>query len=208
MEKNFIIILREKIKKLFINENTGHDISHLERVRDIAMEIQKIEGGDKYIIETAALVHDIHRLMSNELGTFVPAKDSLSVVEKILTDCNVDKTKLPSILEVVKFHDDKSNKNLPLETLIIQDADVIDALGEVGLKRTLTFCKTHNIPISNTNYPLDCKEYVPNTNPISTCHYVYRTMIPEGKNLYTNTAKNIVYNKIEVLEKFIKENYK
>ena len=98
------------------------------------------------------------------------------------------------------------NKNFSLETLIIQDADILDAIGEIGLKRTLTYCKTHNIPISSSK-PLNCQEYIPDINPISTCHYIYRTMIPNVNNLYTKTAKEMAKNKVKILKDFIAKNY-
>lgn len=207
---NYEIIkkLKEKLFELFKYENTGHDISHLERVFDNALKIQKEEGGDLYVVAISALVHDIHRLMSNQLGYFVPPKDSLEFVKDILLHSGVELDKLDAILEVVKNHDDKSNKGFSLETLIIQDADALDAIGEIGLNRTLTYCKTNNIPIANFNKPLDCEDYIPDVNPISTCHYIYRTMMPNGKNLYTKTANELSKDKIEILEKFIEDNYR
>lgn len=199
--------LETKLEKLFESENTGHDIFHLKRVYNVAMEIQKSEGGDPYVVAVGALVHDIHRLLSSKLGYYVSAQESIDQVREILIDCNVDLEKLDHILYVVKYHDCKENKNHSLETLIIQDADAIDAIGEIGLERTLKYCRVHNIPITNPHYPLDCKEYVPNTNPISTCHYIYNTMISEGKNLYTKTARILAKDKVEILEKFVKDNY-
>ena len=100
----------------------------------------------------------------------------------------------------------KKNKNFSLETLIIQDADALDAVGEIGLQRTLAYCKTHNIPITSPK-PLDCVEYIPDINPISTCHYIYRTMIPNANNFYTNTAKEIAKEKIKILEDFVEKHY-
>lgn len=199
--------LKIKIDELFKDEKTGHDISHLERVFENAIQIQKNEGGDFYVVAVAALVHDIHRLMSNKAGKFIFPEESIETVKNLLIDADVDETKLEQILEVVRFHDDKTNKNQMLETLIIQDADALDALGEIGLKRTLTYCKTNGIPLSMP-IPLDTKEYIPDINPISTCHYIWRTMIPNGKNLYTKTAKILVKNKIKILEDFVKENHK
>jgi HD superfamily phosphodiesterase len=94
-----------------------------------------------------------------------------------------------------------------LVTLIIQDADALDAVGEIGLRRTLTYCKTNGIPLSQP-IPLDTEEYIPDINPISTCHYIWRTMIPNARNLYTKTAKDLVEDKIKILEDFVKENHK
>ena len=58
------------------------------------------------------------------------------------------------------------------------------------------------------DFPLDSDKYIPDINPISTCHYVYRTMIPNAKNLCTATARKLAKDKIKILEDFVKENYK
>ena len=199
--------LRQKLNSLFKEENTGHDISHLERVLANALEIQKKEGGDLYVIAVSALIHDIHRLMSIRFNRYVTPEESLDEVKQILLDCNVDLDKLDAILNVVKNHDNKDNKNYSFETLLIQDADALDAIGEIGLERTLKYCKTNNIPISS-ELPLDCSEYIPDINPISTCHYIHRTMIPNAFNLYTETAKQIAKDKIKILQDFVNNNHK
>lgn len=205
-ELTIIKTLKEKLHELFKDENTGHDISHLERVLENALQIQKCEGGDLYVIAVSALVHDIHRLMSTQLNCVVSAEDSLDDVKQLLLTCNVDLKKLDKILDVVKNHDNKNSKDFTLEILIIQDADTLDAIGEIGIKRTLKYCETHNIPINSTK-PLDCPEYIPDINPISTCHYVYRTMIPNANNLYTKTAKELAKDKIKILEEFVEKNH-
>lgn len=201
-------LVKSKIIEYFKDEDTGHDIGHLERVLSFAENIQKAEGGDLFIIRISAMVHDIHRILSNKYGRYVTAPESLGDVKTILLDCGISGDNLDRILEIVKYHDNKEIKDLPLEALIIQDADALDALGKIGLERTLKYCKKHNIPIANTAYSLDCEEYIPNINPISTCHYVYRTMIENGKNLTTKTALKLAEKEMQVLYDFIKENYK
>ena len=200
--------VKQKIYQLFKEEKSGHDINHLERVLKNAIKIQKEEGGDLFVIEVSALLHDIHRLMSNQQKRYVPPEESLGVVEQILADCDIDYNKQIKILDIIKNHENKQNKNFSLETLIIQDADALDAIGEIGLERTLKYCKFHNIPITDNSKSLDCDEYIPDINPISTCHYIYRTMIPNAKNLYTKTAQILAKEEIEILEEFIKNNYK
>lgn len=206
MNCDIIDILKVKLNEMFKEENTGHDISHLERVLGLALRIQENEGGDLYVVAVSALVHDVHRLMSGKIGRFVSPQESIEDVKRILLDSNVDEEKLEAILDVVRNHDNKSDKNQSLETLIIQDADALDAIGEIGLQRTLKYCKSHKIPVTNPQYPIDSEEYIPDINPLSTCHYIYNTMIPEGKNLYTKTARELSKDKIEILENFIEEN--
>ena len=196
--------IKKIIKKKFKGENSGHDYKHLKRVYKYALKIQKEEGGDKYVISIAALVHDIHRIMSNREKRFVFPKESLKEVEEILIMAGVNKDKIAAILEVVEFHDEKcSEKEFNQEIKIIQDADVLDALGKRGLKRTLAYCKDKGIPVVDKNHDLDSEKYIPDVNPISTCHYIYRTMIPNGKRMHTNIAKKMAKNKIKVLETFL-----
>jgi uncharacterized protein len=47
------------VKNLFANDFTGHDWWHIHRVRNIALKIAEAEGGDRFLIEMAALLHDI-----------------------------------------------------------------------------------------------------------------------------------------------------
>ena len=200
--------LTKEIYILFKDGNSGHDFSHLKRVMQNAIYIQKREGGDLYIIAISALVHDIHRLVSNQKGYFVRAEDCLDVVEKILKDCGIEEDKIKEILYIVENHERKREKIFNLETYIVQDADILDALGKIGLKRCLKYCKTHKIPVSNTKYPLNSPEFIPDINPISSCHYIYNTIIPNADFLYTETAKKMAKGKVKMLENFVKHNYK
>ncbi len=40
-------------------EPSSHDMSHINRVEALCMEIQKEEGGDLLILRLAALLHDV-----------------------------------------------------------------------------------------------------------------------------------------------------
>src|SRR5690554_7377575 len=51
--------VEKMIKSQFENEGTGHDWYHIDRVRRVALQIQKNEGGDRLVIELAALLHDV-----------------------------------------------------------------------------------------------------------------------------------------------------
>ena len=90
MKNTDVDLLKEKVKELFKNESSGHDIEHLENVLNYALQIQKIEGGDKIIITYSAYLHDIHRLMANNLnGKYVTPKESLPIIYNILMNHKV-----------------------------------------------------------------------------------------------------------------------
>ncbi len=60
LKKNHVISETEKfIKNYFTDEFTGHDWWHIYRVRNLAIKIATEEGGNLYLIEMAALLHDL-----------------------------------------------------------------------------------------------------------------------------------------------------
>ena len=77
MLEKYIEIIKPDIHNLFKNDSSGHDISHLTRTMNLAINICEKEKGDKLIVGLAAFMHDIHRMMQNETGKFVSPKDSL-----------------------------------------------------------------------------------------------------------------------------------
>ena len=147
--------------------------------------------------------------MSNKCGHFVSAEESISHVKELLSEFNIETNKLNKILYIIEMHDNKdTSEQIPIELKILQDADTLDALGKRGLMRTLKYCKDKNIPIYNANYSLNYDQYIPNINPISTTHYVYRTMLPKAKYLKTKTAQKIAENQTKILTKFVNKNIK
>ena len=60
LNKNKIVnAVAKHVREKFDKEGTGHDWWHIERVWKTAKYIAKIEGGDHFIIELGALLHDI-----------------------------------------------------------------------------------------------------------------------------------------------------
>lgn len=197
----------KKAKNIYRFEDTGHDFGHIKRCLAFANKIMKAEGGNEFVITVAVLFHDVHRVLSKE--SYVSAKDSVQYVKKYLEEFNIEPKTLNQILEIISKHEDKdSNKNDSLELTILKDADILDALGKVGLARTLKYCKTKHIPVFSSLRPLDDPDYKPNIFPISTTHYVFRTMIPEVNLIKTETGKGLAKKQIAELEKFVHNNLK
>ena len=194
-------------KQYYKNENTGHDFKHIKRVLKMCKQIWKHEGGDYFTLCVAALFHDVHRVLSKD--KHVSASESLYKVKELLEPFNLDSNTLNKILYLVEFHDEKELKDATFpEVYILIDADIIDALGKRGLKRTLTYCKTKNIPTTNLKHKLTSNEYVPDINPLSTSHYVYRTMIPQANMLHSAAAQKLAKQKINVLKRFVEKQTK
>lgn len=198
----------KKAKEIYRNEPTGHDFSHIKRCLRTAKKIQKREGGDDFVLTLSILFHDVHRVLSTK-EKYCTAQESIPYIRKCLKEFDIENEDLEKILYYIERHDDKDeNKNYPIELIILQDADILDAVGKIGLKRTKTYCINRGIPFYDPNFPLDDPSYIPNLNPLSTTHYVYRTMLPEFNLIKTQTGKKLAHKQERVLKKFVEQNTK
>lgn len=199
----------DEAKILYKDDETGHDFSHIERAINYCDIIQSKEGGDEFVVMISAIYHDMHRVLSNKMGRYVSPEESIPFVRDLLKKYDIHDGLLKRILFNIENHEDKENtKDNPIELLILKDADILDNLGETGLKRTLMYCKKKNIPIVDTEYPLDVEDYMPNIKPYSTTHYVYRTMIPNKNLISTETGRQLAEKQIKVLQEFVDKNVK
>ena len=58
-KKNVIRKTEEYVRKKLEGEGSGHDWWHIYRVRNIAVKIAKEESANIFVVELAALLHDI-----------------------------------------------------------------------------------------------------------------------------------------------------
>ncbi len=147
MDKNLLDIidyLKEQLMKDFPMQNDGHDIKHLTRTLKNAILLQQYEGGDLLIISISAILHDVHRLMEVRDNKFYSPLESLSVIMEYLSSLNLSSEQKRKICSVIEHHEEYSfgkecNGDYDLETYIVQDADNLEAIGAVGLVRTLEY---------------------------------------------------------------------
>ena len=76
--------LEAKISKIFDGDPSGHDIGHLWRTLNYAIEIQKHEKGDLKVIAVASFIHDVHRIMQVQNKKYVTPKESLPKIRELI----------------------------------------------------------------------------------------------------------------------------
>ncbi len=205
--------LENEIKKTFSSESSGHDIYHLKRVLNLALHIQKKEGGDKLVIGISAFLHDIHRIIQIETGKYCTPKDSLPIVKKILEKIDIPKDKIERILHCIEFHEEYSFSNQgktvnDIETLILQDADNLDAIGAIGIGRTFAFGGTYKRLMWIPEIPFDRKTFdEPELDP-STVHHFYSKLLKLKENMNTKTAKKMALERHKFMKIFLDEFFK
>lgn len=135
--------VREKaaaaVRELLGNEKSMHDWEHSVRVCKTALRLCRAENGDEDIVALAALLHDC-----DDYKVFGPENAAkLTNARRILGESGADGKTAAAVLEIVsnlgysKYL--SGMQKLDKNGHIVQDADMLDAMGAVGIVRTIVF---------------------------------------------------------------------
>ncbi len=113
MDNNLINTLKEKM-------HGAHDYSHIERILRYGKQINEVHKGSWKIIEAALMLHEI-------------TKNDLPSIKIYLPDFSAEE--IEQVTYCIARHYDFVNKPETLEGKIMQDCDILDMLGSVGIAR-------------------------------------------------------------------------
>lgn len=148
--------VKEKVKELLNEDNSGHGMDHINRVLNLSLKFAKLENADEDIVTLISLLHDVddYKLFGVENAY------NLTNAKKIMSDCNVDK----NIQEQVCFalNNIGYSKRLKgycpttLEGKIVSDADMCDILGANGILRVCMYHQKNESPFFDKNiFPIE-----------------------------------------------------
>lgn len=137
-EKYVIEKTMEFVKSRLIQEPSGHDWWHTYRVYEIALEIGWTENANLFIIQLAALLHDVcdYKVVGESVGKEEIVGDwlrSLGIDEETITH-------ISRIIAESQFKGAKVDSSVSsIEGKVLQDADRIEAMGAIGIARTFAY---------------------------------------------------------------------
>lgn len=210
MLEEYIEVVKPEVIKLFENESSGHDLGHLTRTMKLALKICESENGDRLVIGLAAFMHDVHRLMENQENRRVVPKESIPIIRQILDKTDLEESIKDKICFAIENHElyNWNGENVDdINTLILQDADNLEAIGAIGIGRSFQYSGAHNMLMYTEDYPLnesdDFKEET--GNDPSVIHHYYHKLFKLAKNMNTKTARKMADDRIEFMRNFTNE---
>ena len=137
----------EHVQRMLSADNTGHDWWHVNRVWKNAVLIGREEHADMFIVELAALLHDIADWKFRDGDHDAGAREARQWLEEL----NVAPDALDLVCTII---DEVSFKGAGVETTpstvegkVVQDADRLDALGAIGIARAFSYGGAKGNPI-------------------------------------------------------------
>lgn len=193
------------IENLLKDEITGHDWWHTRRVWKMALKISEKEGGNRFIIEMAALLHDAgdHKLHSGIDKTYETAMhwlNQFSDIEKW------DKEHIAGICEQLSYKGVSVNTDMPtVEGKIVQDADRLDALGAIGIARAFAYggMKGRKIfdPAVQPENQQDFQSY--RNSRGTTINHFYEKLLLLEERMQTETGRMIAAPRTTFLKNYL-----
>lgn len=206
-EAEAINLTENYIRNIFENDSTGHDWWHINRVRNIALKIADSEGGNRFIIEMSALLHDVDDWKINAEGNSSRATKWL----KNIKTADSDSKRILEVIEQVSFKGaGVKNEANNIEAKIVQDADRLDAIGAIGIARTFAYGGSKQRPIYIPEIKPELHEdfdsYKKTTAP--TINHFYEKLLLLKNRLNTKTAIEIAKNRHTFMETFLEQFFK
>ncbi|NTV41569.1 MAG: HD domain-containing protein [Candidatus Moranbacteria bacterium] len=201
----------EYARETLEGESSGHDWWHVYRVWKMAQHIGQKEKAGMFVVELAALLHDIADWKSHDGDETVGAKVSRIWLEKQGVDENI----ISHVCEIVKEISFKGakveNKINTIEGMVVQDADRLDAMGAMGISRAfMTGAKFNELPYDPNIVPLeyaDKNEYIQanKKNGRTVINHFYEKLLLLKDLMNTKTGKEIAQSRHVFMENFLKE---
>ncbi|MFX0047557.1 MAG: HD domain-containing protein [Candidatus Hermodarchaeota archaeon] len=134
-----------KVRKFAYDNSAKDDIhgfQHIERVLKTSSELGNTLNANLLVIKIAALLHDVGRYVRRGNANENHAKVSAKIAKEFLikNKFNIVKEDVENIVHCISTHSFSNDlKPETLEAKILSDSDKLDALGAIGLYRTIGF---------------------------------------------------------------------
>ncbi len=196
----------EYIKREFQADSSGHDWWHIYRVWKNALAICERENADVFIVELAALLHDLDDWKFNEDEDETPRR-----AKAWMESCGVDSRVVAQVCEIIMCVSYKGagveNKMNSLEGFIVQDADRLDAIGAIGIGRAFAYGGYKNRMMYDPDSPPQMHatfEQYKNSKSATINHF-YEKLLLLKDMMNTLTAKKIAEQRHEVMLRFLEQ---
>jgi len=196
----------EYIKQEFSGDSSGHDWWHIYRVWKNAITICEHEMADSFIVQLAALLHDLDDWKFNDSGDETPLR-AKAWLDSFSLDPSISDAVCRIITHISFKGANVENKIDSLEGFIVQDADRLDAIGAIGIARAFAYGGYKNRPLYDpeTSPQLhETFEQYKNSNS-STINHFHEKLLLLKDMMNTPTAKRIAQQRHEVMVKYLSQ---
>jgi uncharacterized protein len=195
------------VREALAHDSSGHDWSHIERVRRLAILIGREEGADVFVCELAALLHDVadEKIAGDEAAGLARVRGWLEshdatpeTVEQVM-----------GIIATMSFAGGTRPAMTTLEGQVVQDADRLDAIGAIGVARAFAYGATRGRvmydPETTPRQRMSREDYRSHHTP--TVNHFYEKLLLLKDRLNTSCARQLAEERHRFMLTFLDQFY-
>ena len=185
----------EFAKEQLVNVTDQHDFFHAQRVAQMAIkiyrhEVKVVHQHDEDMLLAMGYLHDTLAHHQEENEAFI------ETVQALLAEENFTPGESSEIIRVMKHFAKFRNslhKEAPLSFLgrCINDADLLDALGAIGIARIFSYGAKHDQPLYNPE------------NRNNSVQYFYNKLLQLDQYMSTLTGTKVARQRIEFMRTYL-----
>lgn len=195
----------EHVRQVLAADSSGHDWWHIERVWKLAARIGRDEGADLFVVELAALLHDIADWKFHGGDATAGPRAARQWLEQL----NVGPATVDHVCDIIARLSFKGagvdDSMRTLEGQVVQDADRLDAIGAIGVARAFAYGGHAARPLHDPGVPPqrhDSFEAYQQSNGATINHF-YEKLLLLRDRMNTPSARRIAESRHAFLEQFL-----
>jgi len=209
---NFETIIQNTVsyvQQTLQNAEGGHDWWHILRVWNNAKLIARSEPADLFVVELAALLHDIADSKFHDGNEDIGPQTAVAFLQSQSVNADVIHH-VENIIRYMSFKVsfDGTSFRSP-ELAVVQDADRLDAIGAIGIARAFTYGGFKGRELYNPqiepNLNMSKAEYKASTAP--TINHFYEKLLLLKDKMNTPTAKLLAEARHQYMQTYLDQFY-
>lgn len=208
-EDEIIISTIQFVKATLQGAEGGHDWFHIERVWKNAKAIARHENVNLFIVELAALLHDIADAKFHDGNENVGPETA----RNFLLQLEVEKSTILQVETIIRNISFKGGNFTAgfysPELSVVQDADRLDALGAIGIARAFNYGGFKSRELYNPDIKPDLqmtKEAYKKTSAPTLNHFYEKLLLLKDR-MNTTTGKQMAEQRHRFMEHYLETFY-
>ena len=199
-----IEVLLEKAKVFYDNGDPSHDFAHILRVIENCRRFGATVNANLELLLPAAILHDVVNLPKNHPERLQASQMAGEKSRQVLSDAGYNEIEIAKIVEIITEHSySLGRKPSSIESAVLQDADKLDALGAIGIMRTVTCgCR-----MGSSYY--DPSDPIPNERALNdkafTVDHFFAKLFKLSALMNTEAAKLEANQRTQFMKDFLKQ---
>lgn len=184
--------------------DAAHDIEHTRRVVANARALAAEEGADLAVVLPAAWLHDCVTVPKDSPRRPLASRLAAEAATAFLAQAGYPAGLLPAVAHAVAAHSFSAGiaPETP-EARVVQDADRLDALGAVGIARTLMLGAVMGRPLYDPAEPFPVRR--PPDDMVSSIDHFYTKLLRLAATMTTAAGRAEAERRTAVMQLFLGE---